>query len=191
MIKQQPMFPWQTLASHGLFHMCVQQTISPEIGVFRRVGCLSSPVNHGGISKNKDWSYGVVCFFFFSPRVLAIALPCFPISSLWSARAILRESGLYCQNFPTCATCTQVYLKAFHWLATSPWSDRRYSQSQCSCSPFQSAPTTQATILFFPPVKTLCLGHGSLCLEVFGATSLLFSPFRCLLRALISCLHSK
>lgn len=117
------MFPWKTLASHGLLHMYVQQTISPEKGVFKRVECLSLPVNHGGISKNKDWSYGVVCFF-FSPRVLAIALSCFSISSLWSARAILRESGVCCQNSPTCVTCTQVYLKGFHWLAMSPWSDR-------------------------------------------------------------------
>lgn len=90
------MFPWKTFASHGLFHMCVKQTILPEIGVFRRVGCLSSSVNHGGISKNKDWSWGSVLFF--SPRVLAIALSCFSISSLWSARAILKESGVCCQN---------------------------------------------------------------------------------------------
>lgn len=91
------MFPWKTLASHGLFHMCVRQTISPEIGVFRRVGCLSSPVNHGDMSKNKDWSYGVVCFF-FPPRVLAIALSCFSISPLRSARAILKEAGVCFQN---------------------------------------------------------------------------------------------
>lgn len=91
------MFPCKTLASHGLFHMCVKQTISPEIGVFRRVGCLSSPVNHGDMSKNKDWSYGVVCFF-FPPRVLAIALSCFSISPLRSARAILKEAGVCFQN---------------------------------------------------------------------------------------------
>lgn len=54
------------------------------------------------------------------------------------------------------------------------WS--RYSQSEYSCSPFHSALSTQATILFFPPVKTLCVVHGSLCLQVFGAASFSFLP---------------
>lgn len=116
------MFPWKTFASHGLFHMCVKQTILPEIGVFRRVGCLSSSVNHGGISKNKDWSWGSVLFFFsqslsYSPLLLLHLFSMKCQSNSERVGCVLSES-------PTWVTCTQIYLKAFHWLAMSPWSDR-------------------------------------------------------------------
>lgn len=117
------MFPWKTLASHGLFHMCVRQTISPEIGVFRRVGCLSSPVNHGDMSKNKDWSYGVVCFFFPSQSLSYSPLLLLHLSST-KCQSNSERVGCVLSESPTWVTHTQTYLKACHWLALSPRSDR-------------------------------------------------------------------
>lgn len=72
------MFSWKTLASHELFHMCIIQTISSEIDVFRKCSWEggASELSCQAWRHFKEQRLELGGSVLFSPTVLAIAASC-------------------------------------------------------------------------------------------------------------------